>query len=363
MKYSYLIIPAIFFIFSCSSMKVKVDILNRDAFIKSPEYLGYSSERNILNAQSKSVDITNRIKDLQDTLPSVLEAQVLPQLASIPINSYSTYKGILRREIELIKNKFHESVSLTQLNYRGQFELIDPLAELSRDVNELSNTLTRVFTQEGAFIAVAQADSTSNANSVSELMESVFKPLIVAANLNEIELKADNVDNLLGDPIASFVAHSDRKIYWEDFGGKYNLTEVKTKFGNSDIAVSMNGPGEYTIKGVRMDPSDAIKAGFKSLKSGISILAASQGVPLQMNSSENSNTPIINYSLATDSTNQKITEVEQRFTENALRLLKVISAQSENIKSADQNIEFASITAIKSQIKKLDTKENAVSNQ
>lgn len=61
---------------------------------------------------------------------------------------------------------------------------------------------------------------------------------------------------------------------------KVNRAVVRTFFGNADIAVLMDGPGAFTVKGVRLDADKAIRASFDVLQQGIKYLAYSTGVPV-----------------------------------------------------------------------------------
>ena len=98
------------------------------------------------------------------------------------------------------------------------------------------------------------------------------------------------------------------------------------------------------------------------MKSGISILAASQGIPLNLSgSSNNGNLQVTNYGLAKDSTEQNIRRTTKKFNKSALRLLKVIANQVENLQDQDQNVEFAAITAIKTESLNFKEDSNAIS--
>ncbi|GAB5525156.1 MAG: hypothetical protein Roseis2KO_30280 [Roseivirga sp.] len=61
---------------------------------------------------------------------------------------------------------------------------------------------------------------------------------------------------------------------------RYNKTKVKAFMGNADIAIKMEDPGNFVVKGVRLDADEAIKASFKVLNQGIKYLAASSGMTI-----------------------------------------------------------------------------------
>jgi hypothetical protein len=61
---------------------------------------------------------------------------------------------------------------------------------------------------------------------------------------------------------------------------RINRVRVSTFFGNADIAVKMDAPGSFTIKGVRMDADAAIAAGAAVLQQGLKYITYAAGLPV-----------------------------------------------------------------------------------
>ena len=61
---------------------------------------------------------------------------------------------------------------------------------------------------------------------------------------------------------------------WEK---KYGTASGTGVFGNSDIAIKMDGPGDFVVKGLRLDASKMTQALFKGLNQGIILLANAYG--------------------------------------------------------------------------------------
>ena len=96
-------------------------------------------------------------------------------------------------------------------------------------------------------------------------------------------------DNLLGDPLVSYITKNKNDHIWKS---KYNKTKSWTSFGNSDIAVVLTEDPDsynnnYTIKGVRVDADKLIQSSFDVLAQSINVLASSQGIPISEDTKNN----------------------------------------------------------------------------
>ena len=326
---------------SCSTLRVKVDVLNRQEFLRSDEYVTYKSEKNLTAAEERALSISRSLDMFGKTLPEVFVKNVLPevQLDNIPISMYADLGDALNQEIAIIKRNFVSAAAQFQLEDSIGQKPIDPINDMLMSIYDLEN-----------FVAdsLASGESDQKKNALRASFREQTLPLITEANLPIDPIQNQEVDNLLGDYLASFVAHSDEKKYWDKYKGNYNLTRVKTRMGNSDIAISMNGPGEYTIKGVRMDPSDVVKASFKTLKLGISLLASAQGFPVNLQGGGTPQASTSNYGIAADTLSRNLDNQREIFRRDAIHLIKVIENQRENLKSDNAQIRAAAISTINS---------------
>lgn len=117
----------------------------------------------------------------------------------------------------------------------------------------------------GGFLLIA--DSTTTNEVLKGLASDIKEKTQPLANVSTLQ-------SIQNDPLASIVAGAD-KDYWK---AKTNWVSGSTTIGNSDIAVVTQPNGEYTIKGVRNDASEATKATFAFTSLTIEALAKYSGV-------------------------------------------------------------------------------------
>lgn len=85
------------------------------------------------------------------------------------------------------------------------------------------------------------------------------------------------------DPQASLVVYAPER-YWRSGDGRgsrpFNLSKGSGQMGDADIAIRMDGPGEFSLKGVRVDSSKVAQASFAAISQSVRVVAAAYGVPL-----------------------------------------------------------------------------------
>lgn len=82
-------------------------------------------------------------------------------------------------------------------------------------------------------------------------------------------------DRLVDDPNASVVLYAPKSCW----SAQYGKANGYGYFGNSDIAIKMEGPGNFVVKGLRLDASKMTQALFKGLNQGLMLLTSAYGVP------------------------------------------------------------------------------------
>lgn len=122
-------------------------------------------------------------------------------------------------------------------------------------------------------------DSTTTNKVLRDLEADIIEKTRPLANVTTLQ-------SIQNDPLASIVAGAS-KNYWK---AKTNLVRGFTSIGNSDIAAVTQPNGEYTIKGVRNDASEATKATFAFTSLTIEALAKYSGVVLPDKESTGDNT-------------------------------------------------------------------------
>jgi hypothetical protein len=81
---------------------------------------------------------------------------------------------------------------------------------------------------------------------------------------------------LFDDPYAAYLVNAPEQ-YWQ---GVYNRAHGSGVFGNTDLAIKMEGPGMFTVKGVKQGASKLTQASLQVLKQGVQLVGAAYGVPL-----------------------------------------------------------------------------------
>jgi len=136
---------------------------------------------------------------------------------------------------------------------------------------------------------------------------------------------------ILGDPLMSYVTKKDKEeILWKSL---FNRTVSHNFFGNSDVAIILrsNPPegearsGDYnnnfTIKGVRMDASDATNAFFTGITQTINFAASQFGFNLPNRQSGTATNPL------PDNSDTLITNIEQERSDYAIKKRKLEDIQ------------------------------------
>ncbi|WP_367913188.1 hypothetical protein [Leadbetterella sp. DM7] len=131
------------------------------------------------------------------------------------------------------------------------------------ELNKLGNTVKKDLM---ALSDLLSADETFDFKTLDDIIRQVVTFIEEEVQpLTEIKEKR-SVQN---DPLASFVAGAGDQ-YWK---AKMNEASAYTRIGNSDIAIVTQPNGEYTVKGVRNDASNATKATFSFMSSTIEVLS------------------------------------------------------------------------------------------
>ena len=159
--------------------------------------------------------------------------------------------------------------------------------------------------------------------------------------------------SIIADPNQAIVVRAGER-YWRRYPAKWNIDKALNKppsgrkrfgraklnqavirafFGNADIAVVMDGPGSFTVKGVRLDADKAIRASFDVLQQGIKYMAFASGVPVTLPATATGGEPSI----------QTIPELADQ--DSAKADLEDAAALSDLHMSAVLNVLFSTATA------------------
>ncbi|MBK8505285.1 MAG: hypothetical protein IPL46_25660 [Saprospiraceae bacterium] len=186
--------------------------------------------------------------------------------------------------------------------------------------------------------------------------------------LNAIQKRSIFGESIAGDQFASLITRSPEK-YWQKYKtsvnmvqsdnldayetravkARFNRATVNTFFGNADVAIKMNSPASFTVKGVRLDADEAVKASFDVLQQGIKYLAYSSGIGVKdpATSSESTNTiaPLPEITENQQLQNQ-IERSEALMNTQYNAFLNVIFSQTQQISAEDSNRRMQALKSI-----------------
>lgn len=133
------------------------------------------------------------------------------------------------------------------------------------ELNKIIGEVDKVIVELNRIVTAAAKKATAEMVSLQKTQNDVRK------TINTVVLAP-----LFDDPMTSIVVNGDKE-FWK---GKTNEAKARSFIGNSDIAIVMESPGEYSIKGIRNDASQATKALFTVTNLTVQTLAKAYGVGL-----------------------------------------------------------------------------------
>lgn len=169
--------------------------------------------------------------------------------------------------------------------------------------------------------------------------------------------------SIANDNMASFIAKAPEE-YWNRYkttfykdetdlrksniNSSVNVTRITSFIGNSDIAVKMDGPSNFIIKGVRLDADQAYRTSFKVLSQGIKYLTYASGIPFPVNGGTGATAqPKIPEIANLDRNQLQSEELNVRFQQLTDSFLKIIDSYKEDLNSRNDSRRLAAVLAVK----------------
>lgn len=260
---------------SCySTINVRVDAFDMDKMQKSREYQKQKLESE-LKAYNTRIngsffnDMSARISDSVRNALAALDNFDQSQLPGVMLQVDSA----INAEMGLFKNKMVETRgSLSKLlnsetsDFRAQYDATQ--ASYDRQFDLLKKYLEELLEDAG----VNDKTVIDNIGNLTEEVRTIAVPAGIFGN------------TITDDRMASYIAKAPEQ-FWQKYKAEFyedennlakskdaariNKTKVTTFVGNSDIAIKMDGPGSFVIKGVRLDADQAFRASFKVLSQSI----------------------------------------------------------------------------------------------
>lgn len=350
MKTTHLIITIILLtlLSSCfSTMKVRVDALNMPAFKATYLYNAETldnREKNIRYLMSpafnaKLQELNTRISNFMDTSREVAIDDperfkgVLKTKTEAVIYSLTTAGGAVLTSSAKVKaapaagamEEYENNFAAFSLAFNGLLRYNNSLAEIKKEIAlSLPESINGLADDIAATIqAIASAFGESI---LKDPMASVIAALpeqYWSKYKNEVNLST-NAGGINQQSIGDISKYVKRKA------NRYNKTYARTFFGNADIAIRMAAPGEFIVKGVRVDADEAIRNSFKVVAQGIKYIAYASNIPVPQ--AANSPQPMV-YPLL-DSLAKNDTELQatrEQYTQATDAFLAVLNSASADL--------------------------------
>lgn len=279
---------------SCMSrMVVTVDTFDREALLNSTEYKA-SLYKTIEGEAQRVSGLLN--PDFEKYAMEVTMKEFRQELSKLIGNSAD------QTTVDLVANTVNGKLTLAYKESRGYYtnafaeylKYFDGGSGFNRSLAlgqmELGDLKKKEFVDQ-LNISLAGLD-------LNTIQVEGFKIHLQSVIAEKTEAIVSTYGESIGDDImASLITKAPEK-YWNRYKeevdittagsrskrtrvkARYNKTKVKALMGNADIAIKMEDPGNFVVKGVRLDADEAIKASFKVLNQGIKYLAASSGLAI-----------------------------------------------------------------------------------
>ncbi len=363
---------------SCMSrMTVTVDTFDREALLNSTEYkaslytaIEGEAQRvsGLLNPdfETYAMDVTmEEVRKELNKLVGISAAQATVDRVARTINgnlvqayqqARSHYTNSFTEYLKYFdgKSDFNRSLALSQMEV-GDFKKQEFVDQLNISLAGIGLGAIQI---EGFKVHLRSVLAEKTEAIVSTYGESIGDDIMASL----ITKAPEKYWNKYKETVDITVAGSREKT--KNVKARYNKTKVKAFMGNADIAIKMEDPGNFVVKGVRLDADEAIKASFKVLNQGIKYLAASSGMTTPGGSegaTENVSVPEINENKSL----QKELEILQSTSDVSIKtLLSTIFTQELILADATRSSEHAqALTVIQKSFEIYKTQINALTKK
>lgn len=347
-KSSTTILLISFLLSSCfSTLKVKVDVLDMKKLYESSEYRD-ANQKIELESYNQRLN-GNYFPDLEKTILEQIKTaisedtsfdrnSITPTLNSVG-SDLRKYLNTLQSSMNSLRSKLQSKMaanSKTNTDAYGK-----ELANYLNQKDAFSVYLTKLLPEAGV------TDRTI-VDEFSRFGQGVVKSISVIGIYGV---------RITDDKMASFVAKAPEP-YWQKYkpefyddetntskskyNSRINETRITTFIGNSDIAVKMDGPGNFVIKGVRLDADQAFRTSFKVLSQGIQHYAQNfklRTAPAETAVSSGLNNYAVN--LAT------VKRLQQEQANNTKIFMEVLDTYKSDLQSPDPTIRANAVKILK----------------
>lgn len=286
MKNKILAIACLVMLSSCySRLKVQVDAFDMNKMQQSGQYKSGSRQEELMKYQTV----------LQSNAFDESKKQILAKTKSL-LDGFAKANRFGPKKTDSIINRVKPGLDQIIDNYHISTSTVNnALAALIKaDSKETQDVYSAAFVD---FQLKKTAFEQYKKELASDLLAINSDSWTILDQINTLPAVATITifgNSIVADNMASFVVKAPEE-FWLKYKSNFysdekdlskstekasiNITKVTTFVGNSDIAVKMDGPGNFIIKGVRLDADEAFRTSFKVLNQGIKYLTYAAGIP------------------------------------------------------------------------------------
>lgn len=339
---------------SCfSSVCVRVHSLDMDKMKKSPEFSRMKNEQKLKNYKillngGYFEQLGNRIvQTVADSLKNVRNIDSATKVNII--------KNIVPPKVKKEMAKVKESTVAARDALDNYLE--SPLDNLKKEYDTAFANLM-LTTKAASQFLLELASEIPMKESFGIYLKAAFEK-----SNNEHGLTFTFGTSIADDAMASFITKAPEE-YWQKYKSSYytkdtdlsksnkkalaNVTKIVTFIGNSDIAVKMDGPANFVIKGVRLDADASFRTSFKVLGQAFKYMAIQAGLPGQLAESSSTTAPARIPEIQNLDNNkaqsQSLNDSYQALTD---AFLKIVAAKRDDLLLGNAKTRGAAIDAIK----------------
>jgi hypothetical protein len=345
---------------SCgSTLKIKIDVMNREALRKQPGMIKLEVEQQY--TRIKPLIDAESFNKYRASLKEVVDKR-MDSLVTVGVLDAASKPGIIDAIDKYIDTNIQDVINKNNDGIKAYEE-----ANASTDVKEIQKQL--VLAKQSFGVAANTFDKMKDGIE-HEIASRLSDPNTALVGLNQqVESAAPEYkisdDNIMNDVLTSTVVHAPNR-FWKKYGvesdftkvdykrkykkAPYSKTLVRTFMGNSDIAITMENKGHFTVKGVRVDAAKVVEATFKGLTQSIHFLAMTSGIPVgTATSAEDTPKAVVPGVSAVDKAKTDLDIQNRLFNESALNLVDAILLQQRNLVSTNAVQKKAAVNVVKSQ--------------
>lgn len=257
---------ALFFAFAlsgCARLAVRVDVLN-PVYWSSPPYLNSVTLSRVVEFGLAIRDgrFVNQREDLKANVQQAVE-QAVKEGTTAEVEApklIKNYNKTIDREFESARrdflNAYDQAVATGKETDQAKNSYEDGSSKLRLLVASLEKGIR-------GNLGLHEDQSSPTLQTFQQGAQGVLTGLIGGAGI-------------IDDPRAGAVVYAPE----ENWKGQYNQTLCSGWLGNSDCAVKMEGLGDFTLKGVRLDATKITQATFSVAKEAVQVVAAVYGIPV-----------------------------------------------------------------------------------